>query len=510
MKLVILDIVSKNYKDLDNNLSTFDNAIVLSLSPSSCYYLDKNSIQYISFHGLISTKDFRDEFLSIFFDILKNNEEIYQRGFLREVSQYISQLLFVEKIITYIKKHNYTSTIYITDKKSNWDSSSISNENSILSYFFEFSKVIKIKKDILKIKITLLDKLRQCSFIRIKDKIKDKIVKNNLKYDWDLIDPKVKKYDIEIDNRTFQFNISHQKLKHTNMNELNFNIKNETTQYTNYLTFLEKDDYIKVIELIKKNKELFFYQHGSYLYKNLFIRYSEIEVANINFVFNDYTKKFFEEMGSKKVYSVGSILFNKKIKEKKKEFDFLYITQGHDYLGNIQYVDFPNSLHSFDGYELYQRHKEVIELFGQKLINKRIIIRVHPCIVSSGVYVPLWELAEQYKNITIDVKTSIHTIIEKSNYIISDYFTSEFINRDVHYKRDIILFDSAPTPIAETIYQDMQKMFLLVSDVCDLKTTVQNIEDVTNNRKRYDNIIEYYSSKKCDTKKLVTKILEQE
>ena len=39
---------------------------------------------------------------------------------------------------------------------------------------------------------------------------------------------------------------------------------------------------------------------------------------------------------------------------------------------------------------------------------------------------------------------------------------------------------------------------------------MENIEKITKNRKRYDDIIEYYSSKKCDTKKVVTQILEKE
>lgn len=105
----------------------------------------------------------------------------------------------------------------------------------------------------------------------------------------------------------------------------------------------------------------------------MIFKYSEIIPADVNFVFNDYTKKLFEDLGAKKVYSVGSILFNKPIKEKNKDYDFLYITQGHDYLGNMQYVDFPNSLHSFDGYELYQRHKSIIELFGKDLKIKKLL-----------------------------------------------------------------------------------------------------------------------------------------
>jgi hypothetical protein len=232
--------------------------------------------------------------------------------------------------------------------------------------------------------------------------------------------------------------------------------------------------------------------------------------ADINFVFNDYTKKIFEELGAKKIYSVGSILYNRRIKEQKKEYDYLYIIQGHDYSGNLQLIDFPNSLHSFDGYELYQRHKNIIELFGAKFKDKKIIIRVHPSVVTNGVYVPFWELAKPYLNITIDVSIPIHSLIEKSKYIISDYFTTEFINRELHHKRDIILFQGAPTPLPESTIEDMKRMFILIDTVDDLEEKVKNIEEVTKNRQRYDDIIEYYSSKKCDTKKVVTEILKKE
>ena len=49
-----------------------------------------------------------------------------------------------------------------------------------------------------------------------------------------------------------------------------------------------------------------------------------------------------------------------------------------------------------------------------------------------------------------------------------------------------------------------------VDTIDDLEDKVRNIETITKNRKRYDDIIEYYSSKKYDTKKLVLEILKKE
>ena len=125
------------------------------------------------------------------------------------------------------------------------------------------------------------------------------------------------------------------------------------------------------------------------------------------------------------------------------------------------------------------------------------------------LYVPFLELSEKYKNINIEFFVPIKKLISKSKYIISDYFSSEFINRELHYKRDIILFKSAPLMLPVETIKDMSKMFILVETVDDLAEKVKDIENITKDRLRYDDIIEYYSSTKCDTKKVVKEILEK-
>ena len=510
MKLVILDIVSNNFEEVDKYISTFENCQVLALTPSSFYYLNKKNIEFISFHQLISTEDFRKESLSIYDDILaKNVNSKYFKGFFRDIAQYICQLLFIEKIILFTKNNAFDNIIYITDKRIGKEFDYLSNNESILNIFLKFNNIIQIKKNSFGNKIKFFDKLKRYSLSHLIKKIINKFSKNNLTYDWEILNPKGKDLLVELDNMKVNFDLSHDSFTYVDFKSVEFTISKSSSKVSNFLTFLDKNTYLKALKANKVDKNIFFYQHGSYLYKNLFINYSEVEPAKVNFVFNDYTKEVFENLGAKQVHSVGSIWFNHPIKKRKKEYDFAYITQGHDYLGNLQYVDFPNSLHSFDGYELYQRHKNIIHLFGTKFKDKKIIIRVHPCVVTNGLYVPFWELAEKYPNITIDVSTPIHTLIEKSKYIISDYFTSEFINRELHYKRDIILFKGIPTPLPEETLEDMEKMFILVDSVNELKEKVENIENITKNRKRYDDIIEYYSSKKCNTKKIVASILEK-
>ena len=126
------------------------------------------------------------------------------------------------------------------------------------------------------------------------------------------------------------------------------------------------------------------------------------------------------------------------------------------------------------------------------------------------LYIPFLELSKNYPNVTIEFSVPIQKLIPESKYIISDYFSSEFINRELHYKRDILLFNAAPLILPVETVDDMQKMFILVDTIDDLEEKIKNIEEITKNRPRYDDIIEYYSSKKCDTKKVVTEILEKE
>ena len=54
-------------------------------------------------------------------------------------------------------------------------------------------------------------------------------------------------------------------------------------------------------------------QHGSYVHQNYFLKYNEIQPADVNFVFNRYTKSLFENAGAKKVINVGSLNNSKRL-----------------------------------------------------------------------------------------------------------------------------------------------------------------------------------------------------
>ncbi|MEA2016997.1 MAG: hypothetical protein U9N59_01005, partial [Campylobacterota bacterium] len=365
-----------------------------------------------------------------------------------------------------------------------------------------FSKVIS--KYILKDKLSLAYDMS--NFNNLFSKIKP-IETNNM-----LDEKEVNELIVEVDsiiNDTFFYEryksiVEIFKTKFKNINRTSAKIK----------AFSFLSNYSKYIELLSNkanNIPNIFIQHGSYLQENIFLKYNEIYPADINLVLNDFTKDLFEKKGAKQVYSIGSINFNYPIIQQKDEYDFLYITYCTSYSYTGTYVGSEVNNLSVDANNIYTRHKQIIELFGTKFKDKKICIKIQPGIMlGTMLYIPFLELSEKYKNVTIEFSVPIQKLIQKSKYIISDYFSSEFINRDLHYKRDIILFNTAPLPLPKGTIEDMKKMFILVDTVNDLEDKVLNIEDITKNRKRYDDIIEYYSSKKCDTKQVVTEILEKE
>ena len=518
-KVVFLDLKKKvNFNEVKEKLNIYlKDSEFISFTPYSLYVLEKLNISNKGFHFLNSTENFRNNVLSHILELEKKLEGIYL-GMMMDFIKLSSHLEYEKSLIEICHYFKGYEIIYISDTK---DAEFDFTNNTSLVHNIDCQKVYinRMPNNI------SMKKHKNISFAKIINKLKSIFFEVNVGYDWQyyisimknktnltksVISVEVREFESKKESLRQYFKGSNFKLNANFIIEefikvlvKNKNILDKKLGFFTWVSGIE--EYFEA-----KTKFSFFYQHGNYFYLNMIFKYSEILPANINFVFNDYTKKLFEELGAKKVYSVGSILFNKPIKERKKKYDFLYITQGHDYLGNLQYVDFPNSLHSFDGHELYQRHKSIIDLFGTKFKDKKIIIKVHPGVVTTGVYVPFWELAESYPNITINVSIPIHTLIEKSKYIISDYFTTEFINRELHYKRDIILFQGAPTPLPEETIEDMKKMFILVDTVEDLEEKVKNIENITKDRQKYDDIIEYYSSKKCDTKKVVTEILEKE
>ena len=544
----IVDIRKKQKSNVLQNLEM--ESEVLSLTPYSSYLLESLHIPHINFHSLINEDDFRHKILNKYKEIepIISNYSLFGYIF-RKLSFIITYEVYISELQSFIskKKEKPYKVVYVSDTVKSEDAKkftlsslntsglyyidnidkNINIDNSEDSFFYILNKA-KVLSNRLFHMNSLLNKLKFKFFNQKKINLRY----DNIHYGVLLNSLSPKKLNIvNIDNTALYdkfcarvYNQCIQKETPSFISELYGEALESFRQLVKYkypkssiflspFEYISNDyDYKKNIIYSQNDLSRIFMQHGSYIYEHIFLKYNEIQLADVNFVFNEYTNKVFTKYGAKKSYNVGSVNFNYKIKESSTgQYDFLYITHCATYSWSATYIDGMDSHYNADANNIYKRHKAIIKLFGTQFKSKKICIKIQPGIFTGDMlYVPFLELSQNYSNISIEFSVPISKLIEKSKYIISDYFSSEFINRELHYKRDIILFKSAPLSLPEETLEDMQKMFLLVDTVEDLENTIKNIETLTTNRKRYDDIIEYYSSKKCDTKKVVTEILEKE
>jgi len=547
----ILYIVDIKYKQKENfNLSGYikEGSSVLSLTPYSSYFLDKLKIDYKTFHDILSIEDFRDNLIKEYKKIEKifDTYQDFSYMFYYLVLIKTKQIYYksIEDFISIEKKINQ-KIIYITDsKRVNPDMKNynfISNNYTLLHTFkdidtiielsnrdnyFYFRKKIdyllsqlinikqlstKIKKYILKkkYKVTLsYDNINFDSFFRAKKDKQVNIPLEDIKREYQIV--KENLYPIlQVESSSKYINNMYKNFFSSIEDGLNSTSKIQNIKIEPFIFISNHYDMIKGL-IYKYNKiPKIFMQHGSYLHENITLKYCEIYPADINFVFNDYVKEFFIKRGSKRVEVIGSINFNKPIKVKRAKYDYVYITFCSNYTYSGTFIGEREAIVSMDAMNIYQRHKYIIELFGTKFISKKLCIKIQHNIMLSHLYIPLIELSRNYNNITIDFTTPLHSLIEWSKYILSDYFSTEFTNIDLHYKKDIILFQNAPYPLKKDILEDMKKMFILVDTIDDLEDKIKNIEKITKNRKRDSHIIEKYASKRCDTESIAINILKK-
>ncbi len=535
-KFYIIDIRKRQNSNFNLNSIIDNNSKILSLTPYSSYLLDNISMNYITFHSIISIDEFRERVFN-FYKKVENILNIYKDyGYIfRDIALLKNYEIYIEIISEFInnKKSNGYKIVYITDtKKDSIDNFKYNSNLTSGIYYLNIDEVIDINTQDSSFYLFMDLKSKIYKFLYTKNIFTKFFNKNSLFYDhknfkdfWRNREIKREiKIDKNIDIKNYKEFIKeiNPLIESTLFKDLYLNfikesenkiLKSKEIKKSPLLPFVylsNSNEFIR--NLLYKNNSIprVFYQHGSYLYEHIFFKYNEVSVADINFVYNNYTKNLFLKYGQKKVYSVGSIDFNSKIDNKKLKYDFVYITHCGNYGYGGTYIDGKDSFYSIDGYNIYQRHKKVIELFKNRFKDKKIVIKMQPNITSSMLYIPLLELSKGYKNITIEFFTPLDTLISKSKYIISDYFSSNFTNRELHYKKDIILFSKFPLAIPKNSLKDMEKMFILIESIKDLKDKIENIEKITKNRKRYNELIEYYSSKNCNTKREVLNILEKE
>ncbi len=533
--LYIIDIRFKQ-KNLDLSRHIVNKeAEFLSLTPYSTYLINLYGKDSLTFSNIIDNSDFKKIVLEEYSKI----EKFLKKDFLFLLRDFanikIFEIYLKELFIFFDKKvNNGYKIIYITDANNTIQDKLNENNKSHIYKYNSFYKTVKIEnKDNLFYKKNKFNKILSIFLYKknIFFKIYNKFIDSNLELNYDniyykniykSIDVFQSKENINIDeldiftkdikylfDKSILYNY-YQKVIN-DFKEANLNFSKISKIKLHPFTFLSNNkNYSEILIYQKNNIPKIFMQHGSYIQENIFLKYNEIYPADINFVFNDYTKKLFEKRGAKKVYSVGSVKFNRTIKNRKKKYDYIYITYctGYAYSG-IQIFSEENNL-SIDGNHIYTRHKRVIELFGKNFPEKKLCIKMQSGIVSNMLYIPLLELSKKYNNITIEFFEPLYNLIEKSKYIISDYLSSEFINSSLLDKKSILLFNNNEISIPDNILDDMKKLFIIINSIASLKENIENIKIVTKQLKKDNKLMEYYFLKKCDTKKIIKTILRKE
>jgi len=507
---------------------------ILSLSPYSSFLLESLNLDYITYHNAISKEDF---FKKLFREYKKIENSLLDMSNIdlmfafREIATIKSFELYLYFLFQFLesKKKSY-KLIYIGDTP-NLPTQSYLNS---ATYFYNrelFEKIFFIdnrdKRFYLKnrLKIRFLSLFRKNFFKKLYFRFLKRI---ELNYDnihfFDIysrvesvkIESKIEKKDISklieyINGLEERAESSYIKSRYLNLKKdlSSFLLQKVFSIKFHPFTFLANYTNYRDALLYKRNgAQRLFMQHGNYMQENIFLKYNEIYPATINFVFNDFTKDMFLKRGAKEVYSVGSINFNYKIKSPKRyKYDFVYIAYCTSY-GYSGFGVFSKTTNfSIDADDIYRRHKSVIELFGRKLKDKRLVIKLQYGIVNGAMsYIPLLELSREYKNIKIEFIKPLSKLFSEARYIISDYLSSEFINRELHYKRDILLFKNS-LGLDSAILSDIEKLYILVDNIDDLERKILNIQNISALKSRDKSLIEYYSSKDIDTKSVVWNIL---
>jgi len=517
MKILYILDIKKKQKNFDfiEKIDT-NESIILSLSPYSSYILDLHNISYITFHNIISGDDFKSlvfqeyEQLNLVFQ--KYQRYSYLMFFL---SQLINYEIYLNILFKYVD--NFISTYYITDTNA---------LSSISSLFSNIESGVYLYDSLITIKVESKDHI-----FYLKEKVKLNISNFNIKKNkFRFLLNKLWKQNISFhyDNQDvihFLNNIPPAKIVTQNIDikydELSNLLKKEFSNYrlSKYFIILidnlgydlqqaKKTNFIKIklFTYLANNKDfictlifkdngipVIFTQHGSYLYKDLFLQQMEVLPADLNVVLNKQTDLYFSTLKSNKTKIIYSNYFNKKAKAEIIKYDYIYIINAGEYAGNGEFLYLQTKKISMDGNLLFSQHIYILNLFGIKFANLKFVIKLHPSIILSGLYVPFFEIAKKYKNIKLEIAEPIHSLIEKSEHIISDYFTSEFLNRNV-FKKKIILINTPTTPIPEEELENMKKLFILVEDLEEIANKIKNIDKYEVCKD--DELIDYYSSPK--------------
>lgn len=526
-KFVIVDINRKKKLNPIANVDIDSNCEVLSLSVYSNYLLDASLIEYRNFHDYVSEKQYLSDVIELYDEILELFVDSPSFCFLfYELSLLVTKYKYFECLKSIMEDYKVKGYEVCLVSDARYSVSYLKNEQTLsslldLSSFIDDDDEFFYRKNKLKFSCSLfgyknVKKLFSKTFtpsdfnfykygnLKIKKNIKkaciferelseDRVFKNHkeltLQYEKLLV-----KIEEKFGSNSVYSSISHDIFSIVSKSapeKINFQ-----SDVVYPFTYIHKEvDYQEILRHRVKGLPVVISQHGSYVDDySMQLKLSEINPADINLVCNEYTKEYFESQGAKSVHVVGNILFEPEVESKKLKYDCLYLIYCSGYSSDAGCVLGLEYLSPQNYSDLFKRHQAVIELFGEKYTEKTLCIKIKSSIMLSGAYVPFIELVKKYKNISIEFIEPIEKLISVSGCILSDYYSSNFITRDMHIKKDVILFSGIPCQFPVDIKNDLEKMFVFIENVSELDYVVSNMKDVFEKRVRDIDLIEKYSS----------------
>lgn len=501
--IILLDLRRNvDLAEVDRALATVqDVSGIIALTPLSVYFCHSGCRNYMTFGDVTEKSKMRRMFLEYYerFKTLLFSEE--KKG----IGKFATYLLaadichacYLKVLYDYINKLKKCSyrIIYITDLKkigheNEYIDLELNNNESELLKYIENGDIIHIKRKAcdldFKNKIYKIKNIFSKFPVNFR-KIYIRLLGYNLNYDWIYYEKfhrmfeKIVLDDREIDIKYIENHNIFDELspfgdrlqyKFKNLYKKILNFKN-TSRYKKkyfYTWINDLEGYIGSSYALRYGIS-FFYQHGCYIYRNIFTDVCEIENANTNFVVNLDTFDFFKKIGSKNVCLLGSKYFNQNYNwNVKNKYDYVYFTQGHEYMGHLFYQNFENAEYDYDGAGMFLRHLAVVDFFGTKRKDLRLCVKIHPITQSAGVYVPLVEAIAKggFTNVTVDHHSSTRTLLQESRAVIADYFLTDFMQTELHRKRNVAVFDALPTPLPEGVKEGIRRLVLVCGGVEEL------------------------------------------
>lgn len=519
--IYIVDLI---YKKKDISLKNLQGVVCVSMSPYADYLLDKAGVSYSHFHNeVVDENDYKAEIYTLYDKLEKSFSSFRQYSFLLyPLCSLICSKVYISRFHGFLNKYFLEGykAIFLSDQTFE----SIS-EKYMLSEVGEnvHYEYVRSKDSFFYMMSTLRYYHKLMTWKRIKGSVISRLLfilkerfyalPHKWKYDSDGICRHFssRKLKSGFDNNNFcnyrDFLFFQETIKESladifcsskllvRANEivekLEEIIKIDEPRPYRVLNFLSNFcDYADYIYYKRSGFPAVFLQHGSYVVENRFLKHCEIYPADVNLTFNRHAKDLFESYGKESVYVFGR--GRREIVVPTKKYDYTYIIYCSNYKNMVGSLSVNGELSSENYHEIFNRHVEVIRLFGEKLKNFNLCIKVLPSVFLGGPYVPLYEVSKCYPNVTIEAYEGMDKVLMKSKNIISDYYSSALVDMN-DFPGKIMIFDPCPLPIPSEHIDKLAKFVNFVSDVADLYMALSSGEgDNTTVDKRELHIIKKY------------------